>query len=192
MRKVLFVLLLLFSMLSSVAAGINEPSAGGPAGVSNDAPNSDGVPAAPSCTGRQLTLAGGDEDADMGGKRYISFTFTNTSSKPCTLSGYPTLVPLNRAGKILSNVGVTYSNDYPNSTLDKKAARHVVTLAPGKKALFQIYYNDGMALSHRKAFPKVSKVRITAPKDKKAFVLKSEFTTCCGVQVSSIRKDEPQ
>ena len=123
----------------------------------------------------------------MGGKRYGVFEFTNTSSKTCTMSGYPTFAALNRSGKVMGTVPVRYSNDYPNGLMGKNAHRAVIRLEPEKKAAFQIYYNDGMALDHKKPFPKVSKVRITAPKDKKAFVLKSEFTACCGINVGSIR-----
>jgi hypothetical protein len=108
------------------------------------------------------------------------------------LSGYPTFTALNRSGRVMNSVPIKYSNNFPNGTAGKNAHRKVVTLKPGKKASFQIYYNDGMALDHKKPFPTVSKVRITAPRDKKSFILKSEFTVCCGITVGSIRAPEAQ
>src|SRR3954451_3692165 len=55
--------------------------------------------AAQQCTRAQLSLKAGDEDAAMGGVRSVNYTFTNTSSTPCTLKGYPGFVLLNRAGR---------------------------------------------------------------------------------------------
>lgn len=149
------------------------------------------IPKLASCTGDQLSLVEGDGDADMGGKRYGDFIFTNTSSQSCSMSGYPVFAVLNRAGKIMSSVPVTYSNDYPNSEVDKSGHRKAVTLEPGKMAKFQIYYNDGMALDHKKPFPTVARVRISAPNDKKVFLIKTEFTACCGIQVGSIQAFMP-
>src|SRR5690242_10809785 len=55
--------------------------------------------AASQCTREQSSLKAGDEDAAMGGVRGVNYTFTNTSSTPCTLKGYPALVLLNKAGQ---------------------------------------------------------------------------------------------
>lgn len=142
------------------------------------------------CTGSQLSVTEGEGESDMGGKRYGVFEFTNKSTEPCTLAGFPSFAALDKAGKVMAVVKVKYTNDYVNSPVEKSDANKVVTLEPGKKASFQIYYNDGMALDHKKPFPKVAKVRIKAPKDTKVFTLKSEFTACCGIQVGSIRSVE--
>ena len=144
------------------------------------------------CSGAQLSLKAGDEDADMGGKRYITYTFTNISKAPCTLKGFPTFAALNRSGRAMG-IGVSYTNDFPNSSDNSKsAARKVITVEPGKTASFQIYYNDGMALPRHRSYPKSYKVRVTAPGGGKAFVVKSEIQSCCGIQVGSIHKDEAQ
>jgi hypothetical protein len=66
-----------------------------------------------------------------------------------------------------------------------------VTLAPGESAWFQIFYNDGMALEHKKPFPVSSKVRVTAPHTKRAFLINSEIQACCGVEVSAVRGGSP-
>lgn len=137
------------------------------------------------CT--KLKLSPGDADADMGGKRYQTFVFTNLSDKPCTLRGFPTFVVLNRAGKPLANGKAKYSNDYPNGLTVENQKPVAVTLEPGKTAWFQIYYNDGMALDHKKPYPKGYKFLITAPKGDKAFVMRTDIEPCCGIIVGSIR-----
>lgn len=145
------------------------------------------------CSGTQLSLKADDGDADIGGKRYFTYTFTNISKVSCTLKGFPTFAALKRSGVVATGIGISYSNDFPNSSDNSKgAARKVITVEPGKTASFQIYYNDGMALSRRKPYPKAYKVRVTAPGGGKAFVVKSEIQSCCGIQVSSIHKDESQ
>jgi hypothetical protein len=153
-----------------------------------------GVKAA-NCRGEQLSLREAEGEADMGGKRYGNYIFTNTSSTPCTLAGYPKFVLLNKSGKPLPGVKVTYDDAFVNRSADenKSAGKpQPITLGPGKTAWFQIFYNDGMALDRKKPFPVAAKVRVTAPKTTRAFVLDSQIQACCGVQVSSIRNGSPQ
>lgn len=137
------------------------------------------------CTGDQLTLSEGAGDADMGGKRWSDYVFTNTSSTPCKLSGFPKFAALNKAGKVLKSITVGYNNDFLGANEDWKKME-AVTLEPGEKAAVQIYYNDGMALDHKKPFPVAAQVQLIVTSDKKIFTMKSEFTACCGVAVSSI------
>ncbi len=143
-----------------------------------------------SCLGTQLSLTEAEANADIGGKRYGNYVFTNISSRTCVLRGFPTFIPLNRAGRAYPGINVEYTNDYPNgsNTIRRPGS---VTLQPGKKAWFQIYYNDGMALEHRKPYPVVRRVKISAPKTSRRFLLKSSIQTCCGIQVSSVRKGTP-
>ncbi|MEQ1604376.1 MAG: DUF4232 domain-containing protein [Pyrinomonadaceae bacterium] len=138
----------------------------------------------------KLKMAVGEEDADMGGKRYQKFVFTNLSDKPCTLRGFPTFVVLNKAGKALANGKAKYSNDYPNGPAERDRKPVAVTLAPGKTAWFQIYYNDGMALDHKGPYPKAYKFLITAPRGDKAFVTRTDIEPCCGIIVGSVRAVE--
>ena len=145
----------------------------------------------PACSGDRLKVTEADGDADMGGKRYANFVFTNTSSKPCSLSGFPKFALLDKAGKVLSAVGVKYDNDFPGGDTEENG-KTTVMLETGKTAWFQVFYNDGMALDHKKPLPKSAQVRIKAPNDSRAFVLKSVIQTCCGVEVSSIRDGAPQ
>lgn len=142
------------------------------------------------CSGKQISVSEGEGESDMGGKRYGVFEFTNKSDKPCGMAGFPGFAALDRSGKVMKNVPIQYTNNYPNGTSEKNAHRKTVTLEPGKKARFQIYYNDGMAIPRRKPYPEVKKVRISAPKDKRSFVLTSRFTVCCGIKVGSIASVE--
>ena len=138
----------------------------------------------------KLKMTPGEEDADMGGKRYQKFVFTNLADQPCTLRGFPTFVVLNRAGKALANGKAKYSNDFPNGPAPENMKPVAVTLEPGKTAWFQIYYNDGMALDHKGSYPKAYKFLITAPKGDKAFVMRTDIEPCCGVIVGSIQPAE--
>jgi hypothetical protein len=63
-------------------------------------------------------------------------------------------------------------------------ASKIATLALGKSAWFQIFYNDGMALEHKQPFPVSAKVRVAAPRTERAFVINGEIQACCGVEVS--------
>lgn len=139
---------------------------------------------APNCKGSQLSLAEGDAESDMGGKRYGRFVFTNISSTPCSLMGFPRLTLLTRSGAVIK--GVVYTNDFPGMS-DMKAPVRTI-LEPTHIAIFDIYWNDGMALP-RKKYAKAARVKVSAPGDKMVFVLKSDIQPCCGVQVSPIHAE---
>jgi hypothetical protein len=146
--------------------------------------------AASQCTREQLTLKAGDEDAAMGGVRIVNYTFTNKSSTPCTLKGYPALVLLNKAGqpvpgKHTVNKAKMFSDTDP-------VPPTLVTLEPSKTAMFLIYYNNGGAGYMGKPCPTYPKVRVTAPGTTRGFTLKQELQTCIKVEVSSIRASAPE
>jgi hypothetical protein len=147
------------------------------------------------CRSEQLFLREGEGEADIGGKRYGNYIFTNTSSAPCTLAGYPKFVLLNKARQLLRGVKIKYTDAFMNGSANENQSGNnlkSVTLAPGKTAWFQIFYNDGMALDHKKPFPVAAKVRVTAPNTARPFVVDSQIQACCGIQVSSIRNGSPQ
>jgi hypothetical protein len=150
----------------------------------------------PACRGEQLSLREAEGESDMGGKRYGNYVFTNTSKTACTLAGYPKFVLLNRRGQILRNVKVKFTNDFAISgdaeVSQVSGASKIVKLAPGESAWFQIFYNNGMALEHKKPFPVAAKVRVTAPNTQRAFLINSEIEACCGVEVSAVRGGSPQ
>lgn len=137
------------------------------------------------CAGEQLTLTAGDGESDMGRKRWGDYVFTNTSSTPCKLSGFPKLSLLDKTGKVLKSIAVKYGNGYLGANEEWKNLEAVM-LEPGKKAAVQIYYNDGMARDQKKHFASVAKAQLIVTGDKKIFTIDSEFTVCCGVDVSSI------
>jgi len=146
--------------------------------------------AAQQCTREQLSLKAGDEDAAMGGVRSVNYTFTNTSSTPCTLKGYPGFLLLNKAGqpvpgKHTVNKAKMFSDSDP-------VPPTLVTLEAGKTAMFLIYYNNGGAGYTGKPCPTYPKVRVTAPGTTKGFTLKQELQTCIKVEVSSIRASAPE
>jgi Protein of unknown function (DUF4232)/Aspartic acid proteinase inhibitor len=145
---------------------------------------------AASCTGKQLSLKEGEPESDIGGKRFGNYVFTNISSTPCTLSGFPTFVMLDKSNKAMTAEKVDYKNNLFGEE-ENKGAAPVVILDPNKTAWFQIYYNDGMALEHKNPYPTSASIEVTAPKTDHKFTLKSEIQACCGIQVSSIRAGAP-
>src|SRR5947199_2230585 len=101
-------------------------------------PNMLGVP---QCIRESLSLKEGETDAAMGGVRVTDYVFTNTSSSPCTLNGYPRVELLNRKGRVARRA--VNSDQLPNDS--EKMPPQLVTLEPGKTAWFRIYYNSGGA-----------------------------------------------
>lgn len=176
-------LILALSFCVSVALGENARS-------KNEVNGALKAQAASQCTREQLTLKAGDEDAAMGGVRIVNYTFTNTSSTPCTLKGYPALVLLNKAGKPVPgkhtvNKAKMFSDSGP-------VPQALVTLEPGKTAMFLIYYNNGGAGYTGKPCPTYPRVKVTAPGTANGFTLKQEIQTCIKVEVSSIRASAPE
>jgi len=152
-------------------------------------PGTGGVRAS-KCSGAMLSVVGGDADADMGGKRWVKYVFTNISKVPCMMKGYPAISFFNKAGKKMT-IKTTNDNDFLGSDAEGKAPENV-TIGPDEKASFQIYYNDGMAMEPHKRVAESAKAKISAPGDTKVFVVNSAVQACCGVQVSSVVKVVPQ
>jgi Protein of unknown function (DUF4232) len=140
--------------------------------------------AAERCHENQLSVRHVGEDAAMGGVRTTDFAFTNTSSSPCTLKGYPRFEVLNRSGRLvrggLAARGLTRLGD------EAKAPPRLVTIEPGKTATFQVYYNAGGAGYMGKPCPTYRKVKITAPGTKRGFVLREELQLCSSLEVSPV------
>lgn len=136
------------------------------------------------CYENQLSVRHVSEDAAMGGVRTIDYAFTNTSSVPCTLDGYPRFEALDRSGRIARNGrarrGLTRLGD------DAKKGPHPVTIEPGKTAMFIVYYNAGGAGYMGRPCPVYRKVRITAPGGRRGFVLRDEIQLCSSLEVSPV------
>ena len=146
--------------------------------------NSGGVPA--QCTGEGLSVKRVSDDAGLG-NRAVNYAFTNTSTSPCVLNGYPGFVLLDRAGRplrrahIIKGEGTYFLQAEPTQT---------VTLQPGGTAWFQIAF---YACPGRGSCPVSAKVRITAPGTKRAFVLNERIEPSAGkVHVTPVRSGLPQ
>ena len=67
----------------------------------------------------------------------------------------PRLSLLNKAGKVLSGIRVKY-DDFMGSNTDSEETvgkLTIVTLEPKQTAVFQIFYNDGLALDSKILYP---------------------------------------
>ena len=144
------------------------------------------------CLRENLSVKEGDTDAAMGGVRVTTYTFTNKSTAPCTLNGYPRVVLLNRAGRVARRAA--NSNALTGESVDDAKPPQQVTIEPGKTAWFNIYYNNGGAGHEGKPCPTYPKVRITAPGTTRAFVLRGDIQSCGRIdfQVSPVRSGTPQ
>jgi hypothetical protein len=136
------------------------------------------------CYDDQLSVRHVSEDAAMGGVRTIDYAFTNTSSVPCTLNGYPRFEVLDRRGRVARNGvagrGLTKMGD------DARREPQTVRLEPGKSARFIVYYNAGGAGYMGKPCPVYRKVRITAPGTRHGVVLLEEIQLCGSLEVSPV------
>jgi hypothetical protein len=136
------------------------------------------------CRDNQLSVRHVAEDAAMGGVRTRHYAFTNTSSQPCTLSGYPRFEVLARSGRLArrgrATNGLTMLGD------DAQKPPHLVTIEPGETTQFLVYYNAGGAGRTGRPCPTYRKIRITAPGNRRVFVLREDLTLCGGLEVSPV------
>jgi hypothetical protein len=179
MRRTIL-LLMLIAAASSLALG--------QANVNNSGQNHKSR-ATTQCLRESLSVKEGETDAAMGGVRSVPFTFTNKSSAPCTLKGYPRFEVLSSKGRTVRRA--VDKEELPGVNAQKP---QLVTIEPGQTAWFGIYYNSGGAGHIGKPCPTYQKIKITAPGTTRAFVLRSDIQPCRGVQieVSSVRSGTPQ
>jgi hypothetical protein len=131
----------------------------------------------------------------MGGKRYGNYVFTNISSKPCRMSGFPVFTLLDKSGRVMQAVKVTYDLDTASGDRDssvKDTQTSSVILQPKQTAWFQIFYNDGFGFDLKKPVPTSAKVKIRAPQTTRTFVIKSSINAYKNLEISAIRKGLPQ
>jgi Protein of unknown function (DUF4232) len=132
------------------------------------------------CMGWQLSVKHVADDAGAG-QRAVTYAFTNTSSRPCTLSGYPGFVLLNRAGRRLRGVHIVRTGD----------PAQVVTLAPGGNAWFNITYSS-CSVGGTPPCLVSAKVRITAPGTTRHFVLPEKLDPFEGrINLSPVLSSQP-
>lgn len=141
------------------------------------------------CSGSQLALKEAPSEGDMGGKVHGNYVFTNISKAACTLSGFPGFVLLDRAGKAMRGVKVTFDLTANNGDDGNPA---LITLAPKETAWFQILYQNGFGYDLKKPVAASAKVKITAPHTARAFVIKSKLGAYRSVKVSAVKKGLPE
>jgi hypothetical protein len=147
-------------------------------------PSARAAPASP-CRGEDLTVRHVTDDAAMGGHNTIEYAFTNSSSSPCTLKGYPQYELLDRAGRVRAGGRAIDSQQLPGA--DNRQTPRLVILAPGQEASFHVYYNNGGAGYMGKPCPLSQRVRIKAPGTRRSFVLREQIRSCRSVLVSAVR-----
>ncbi|MEH2172988.1 DUF4232 domain-containing protein [Nostoc sp.] len=134
------------------------------------------------CETSQLSVRRVSEDAGVGNVA-LTYAFTNNTSSPCTLNGYPGLALLDAKDRPLQGIKVIRSKD---TYFSSKQPRQQVTLAPGKQASFQIAYNH--ISSPDQNCPISSKIEITPPNAYQHFTLTEQIKPCTGkVRVTPVR-----
>lgn len=136
------------------------------------------------CLDGQLSVSHDDEEAAMGGLRSMQYFFTNTSSSPCTLKGYPRFELLRGSGQLAR--GGRAVNGLTRMGEDLQKPPQLVTIEPGKKATFWIDYLARGAGSTGKPCPTYRKFRIIAPGTKRVFVQSDVIELCSGLEVSPV------
>jgi hypothetical protein len=132
-----------------------------------EAPASDDASATARCLSSQLSLLREANDAAMGGRRSLFYSFKNNSQSPCTLAGWPVYVLLDGKGhplKVVSSGG----EGEPN-------APKPVTLAPAGKAFFAVNYTSCSPTTRNDSPWRCrfsAKARITAPGTKRVFIVR--------------------
>ena len=124
------------------------------------------------CLGSQLSVRHEAEDAAMGGRRSVFYSFKNNSQSPCTLKGYPAYVLLDRAGRPIQPRRAAGKSAKDDPDEQAKA----VTLAPGGKVFFSVDYSscestNGATGRHTRCTYS-AKARITAPGTKRTFIIR--------------------
>lgn len=131
------------------------------------------------CQTSQLSVRHVDGAAALG-HTGESYAFTNISSSPCTLYGYPGFVPLDADDRPLTGVEVTRSE----SNYMHHAQPHQLTLTPGAQASFVIVYVHFSSDGH--SCPKSAKVEITPPNATDHFSLPEHLTPCGPISLTPV------
>jgi hypothetical protein len=138
------------------------------------------------CLGANLSVSRISEDAGVG-NRAVNYAFTNTSSSPCTLKGYPGFALLDKRGRRLRGIQVSRSDA---TYFQPEQAPQEVTLEPGKTAWFQVAYS-AVQSTPRKC-PVSAKVKIIAPGSRRALIIADQLDPCGGgVTVTPVRSGLP-
>jgi hypothetical protein len=145
------------------------------------------VPAAsatsPSCTGNQLSTTLGKEGVGMGHVGQV-VVFTNVSTAPCTLYGYPGIAGLDAAGAQIMQASRTPSGYLGGLWNAPNGPPPIVALAPGQAASALVEGVDNqvgsMPCVHLSGF------LVTAPNTARSVDLPSGSPECDGLDVHPV------
>jgi hypothetical protein len=138
------------------------------------------------CGDNQLSLQNLGEVISMGAMRYSEFIFTNTSSVPCTLKGYPRFEFVNKYGRPVRG-GMAANGDGFAGLYS--VPPQLVTLEPGKKAKFVVHYNARYDEDREKPCAAYRRAKINVPGMKRVFVQRFQrygIEVCSGLEVSPL------
>ena len=127
------------------------------------------------CLGPSLraTMEGGDAGA---GNRVNVVGLTNVGTKPCSLTGYPTVTLLDAQGNVLNQIQQV---NEPGSYFSQGQAPTAVVIQPQGKAFFDIAWS---AMPHENigetTCPSATRMRITAPGDTAAVTVVNAIQPC--------------
>jgi hypothetical protein len=119
----------------------------------------------PRCTAAHLKAWAGPVQGNLG-TDLAEFAFINTSSKKCSLIGYPKVQMLNGAGQQIA----TTDRDSPVSAFPD-ITRKLVVLAKGKRAYFGVFYPDHTG-SGTMVCPPAATLELTPPGSTQAVTLR--------------------
>ena len=137
------------------------------------------------CRGADLSPRHVSDDAAMGGHNLSVYAFKNESLNACTLKGYPVFELLNKSARLLPKGRAINSRKLMGD--EAESAPQLVTIEPGKEAIFRVYSNNGGAGYRGKPCPISRFVNMTAPGTTRAFVLRADLRSCQTVKVSAVR-----
>lgn len=142
------------------------------------------------CRGADLSPRHVTDDAAMGGHNLSVYAFKNESLNACTLKGYPVFELLNKSARLLPKGRAINSRKLMGD--EAESDPQLVTIEPGKEAVFRVYSNNGGAGYRGKPCPVSRFVSMIAPGTTRTFVLKSEIRSCQAVKVSAVRPSSPE
>ena len=155
-----------------------------PSSSASATPTASAAPAAMVCDPSQLSIQLGLQDAAMGSRGVTGMAFLNTSTKSCTLEGYPIVQMIDANGKSLP----TYVTHFGSFNAPKSPAT-LVTLAPGAKAKFDLLYEAQTGYGNA-VCPTSSKVDFTPPGSTVALPLDLKIQPYGGGTIQKLRCGE--
>jgi Protein of unknown function (DUF4232) len=131
------------------------------------------------CQTKQLSLRRVNVEGGMGHSGAI-YTFTNTSSSACTLSGYPGFKLLDINGRFLTGVKIKFSqNNYFHHTQQQP-----VSLIPKDRASFMVAVTRINRSGQN--CPSSAKVEITPPNANQHFTITEKLRSCAVISITPI------